>query len=66
MAQVAYWEFPHKTGSGRAEASVIASPLEYLRSPPIRTAWYLAQKAVVMIDSIEFRGQVVWPEPDTV
>ena len=33
----------------------------YLRTTPTRTAWCLAQKAVVIIDPIEQRGLVVWP-----
>jgi hypothetical protein len=43
------------------------SPIEalrlYLRTTPTRTAWYLAQKAVVIIDPTVHRGRVAWPEP---
>jgi len=50
----------------RDGASAISSLQKYLRSTPTRTAWCLAQKAVVIIDPAELRGQVVWPEPETV
>lgn len=44
-------------------ASPIESLCQYLRTTPTRTAWCLAQKAVVVIDPFELRGQVVWPKP---
>jgi hypothetical protein len=41
------------------------SPIEalqhYLRTQPTGTAHLLAQKAAVIIDPVEHRGQVVWP-----
>ena len=45
-----------------AGASPTESLCQYLRTPRTGTAWHLAQKAVVLIDPIELRGQVVWPE----
>jgi hypothetical protein len=47
-------------------APEIFSLQKYLRSAPTRTAWFLAQKAVVVIDPAEFRGQVIWPESEAV
>lgn len=44
------------------EASAVDSLRYYLRTLPTGTAWHLAQKAVVLIDPIEHRGQIVWPE----
>jgi hypothetical protein len=44
-----------------AGAPVIESLRKYLRTTPTRTAWCLAQKAVIIIDPIEQQGQVVWP-----
>lgn len=47
----------HVTG-----ASVVDSLRQYLRTTSTSTAWHLAQKAVVMIDPVELRGDVIWPE----
>lgn len=33
----------------------------YLRGTPTRTAWYLAQKAAVMLEPAPLCGTVVWP-----
>ena len=36
-----------------------------LLNKPTGTAWHLAQKAVVIIDPVEHRGEVVWPKPSS-
>ncbi len=50
-----------QTGSGETAAESLRC---YLRTPRTATAWELRQKAVVIIDPLEMRGQVVWPELD--
>jgi hypothetical protein len=34
---------------------------DYLSSKPTRSAYYLVQKAVVLIDPPSRRGEIVWP-----
>jgi hypothetical protein len=48
-----------------AGADPIESLRHYLRTKPTRTARCLVQKALVVIDPIDERGRVVWPEFDT-
>jgi hypothetical protein len=43
-------------------ASPLESLLNYLRMKPTGTAWHLARKAVVIIDPIGRRGEVIWPQ----
>lgn len=39
----------------------IVAICNYLRQKPTATAWYLAQKAMVVIDPPDLRGTVLWP-----
>ena len=53
---------------GRSIAYAVGtSPIEalqnFLLKKPTGTARLLAQKAVVIIDPVEYRGDVVWPKP---
>jgi len=45
----------------KAGMSPIEALQHYLRTQPTGTAYLLAQKAAVVIDPVERRGQVVWP-----
>ena len=52
--------------SGRSIAYTVGmSPIEalrrYLQTTPTPTARFLAKKAVVVVDPIEHRGEMVWP-----
>ena len=52
---------------GRSIAYTVGtSPVEalqdFLQKKPTRTAYLLAQKAVVIIDPVKHRGDVVWPK----
>jgi len=65
---------PHETGfegrrvdfMGRSIAhkdgeTLLASLRNYLSSKRTRTAWLLSQKAMIIIDPIQYRGTAAWP-----
>jgi len=48
----------------RLGADPVLALRRYLAESRTTSAWYLAQKAVVLIDPAKLRGRVVWPVED--